>query len=47
MSAIAFILALMLGSCSTPLRFDPHRQELQQRQDQCLARGGSPQECRP
>jgi hypothetical protein len=43
---IVLILAVLL-SCSHPLRLDPQRQELQRKQDQCLARGGNPQECRP
>jgi len=47
MSAIALILTLLLSACSHPLRLDPHRQELQRQQDQCLARGGNPEKCRP
>jgi len=46
------VLALMcliggLPSCSFPLRFDPHRQDLEWRQKQCEQKGGNPQECRP
>jgi hypothetical protein len=47
MSAIALMLTLLLPACSHPLRLDPNRQELQRKQDECLARGGNPQECRP
>ena len=47
MSAIALVLTLLLANCSHPLRLDPQRQELQRQQDQCLARGGNPQQCRP
>jgi hypothetical protein len=47
MSAIALTLTLLLTGCSHPLRLDPHRQELQRKQDECLARGGNPKDCRP
>jgi len=57
MRGIALIIMLtltILASCSRsmrldppPLRLDPHRQELQRQQDECLARGGNPKECRP
>jgi len=47
MSAIALILMLLLAACSHPLRLDPQREQLQRKQDECLARGGNPQECRP
>jgi len=38
--------ALVLASCSYPLRFDQHRQDLQWKQEQCLAKGGNPKECK-
>jgi hypothetical protein len=44
------LLALALASCSHPYRFDPVRQdqeELQQRQNECIARGGTSEKCRP
>jgi hypothetical protein len=42
------MIALLAAMCSQPHRFDPPRQqELQRQQEQCLARGGSPKECRP
>src|SRR5262245_34048163 len=47
MIAIALLVMLILSACETPLRLDPHRQDLQRQQEQCLARGGTPQECRP
>jgi hypothetical protein len=40
-------ILLLVSSCSYPLRLDPQRQELQRKQDECLARGGSPKDCRP
>jgi hypothetical protein len=47
-AVIAAIVGLViLTQCSYPLRFDPHRSDLQQKQDQCLAQGKSPKECRP
>jgi len=51
MSGIFLILSFlvpMLISCAQPHRFDPLRQQqLQQQQDECLRRGGSPEKCRP
>lgn len=48
MSAIALIVGLLLTACAQPHRFDPLRQQqLQQQQEACLARGGTPKECRP
>ena len=49
MSGIFLVLTLvmMLIGCSHPLRLDPHRSDLERQQQQCLARGGNPQECRP
>jgi len=44
---IAAAITLLLSACSYPLRFDPNRQDLQWKQEQCLAKGGSPKECRP
>jgi hypothetical protein len=41
------MIALLAAMCSHPLRLDPHRQELQRKQDECLARGGNPEQCRP
>jgi hypothetical protein len=44
----ALMLAIVLAGCAQPHRFDPLRQQqLQQQQDECLRRGGSPKECRP
>jgi hypothetical protein len=43
---MGFILVLV-GACSHPLRLDPHWQQLQEQQRQCLERGGNPQQCRP
>ena len=50
MSGIFLVLTLAmltLHGCSHPIRFDPHRGDLERQQEQCLARGGNPQECRP
>jgi hypothetical protein len=50
MSAVAFILTLLLLGCIQPLRLDPareHQERLQKQQDECLRRGGTPRECRP
>jgi hypothetical protein len=51
MSGIAFMLILLLPvlhTCRQPHRFDPLRQQqLQQQQEECLRRGGNPQQCRP
>jgi hypothetical protein len=47
---IAVLPALMLIGCIQPLRLDPareHQERLQQQQDECLRRGGTPQQCRP
>jgi len=44
---LVFTMMAWLIGCSYPLRFDPNRQDQQWKQDQCLAKGGSPQECRP
>jgi hypothetical protein len=50
MIAVAIYVVFFLGSCSHPFRLDPVRQrqlEAQQRQDECLRQGGSPERCRP
>jgi len=51
MRMIACILiVLSLASCQMPLRIDPvrqHQQDLEWKQNECLAKGGNPQECRP
>jgi hypothetical protein len=53
MSGVFLVMTLaltVLASCSHPLRLDPQRQyqqELQQRQQECLERGGNPRDCRP
>jgi len=49
MSTIFLVLTFLfwLCACSHPLRLDPQRQELQRQQDQCLKRGGNPEQCRP
>ena len=44
---IAAVVTLLLNGCSYPLRFDPNRQDLEWKQQQCLNQGKSPQECRP
>jgi len=41
------VLALVLAACSHSYRLDDRQQQLQRQQDACLARGGSPKECRP
>jgi hypothetical protein len=42
------LIALLLASCANPHRFDPLRQQqLQHQQDECLAKGGNPRDCRP
>jgi hypothetical protein len=44
---VGALLALLL-SCAQPHRFDPLRQQqLQQQQEECLRRGGNPEQCRP
>ena len=48
MMALFLILGLTLLQCAQPHRFDPLRQQqLQQQQEGCLRRGGTPQDCRP
>jgi hypothetical protein len=38
----------VVASCANPHRFDPLRQQqLQHQQDECLAKGGNPRNCRP
>jgi len=45
---IALLALLMIVfACSAPLRFDPHRQDLQWKQQRCLDEGKPPPECRP
>jgi hypothetical protein len=44
---IVAAITLLLNACSYPLRLDPHRDDLQWKQKQCLDKGGSPQECQP
>lgn len=41
------MLMLSLSGCSYPLRFDPHRDDLRWKQQQCQDQGGSPEQCRP
>jgi len=43
---IVAVMVLFVG-CSYPLRTDPHRQDLEWKQKQCLDQGKSPPECRP
>ena len=43
----AGIIDSVLSTCSYPLRFDPKREQLERKQEQCLVHGGNPQECRP
>jgi hypothetical protein len=47
LALFASSIAVTMVYCSHPLRFDPHRQELERQQDECLKRGGSPKDCRP
>jgi predicted transcriptional regulator len=45
---IYVLLCFLLFGCAQPHRFDSLRQQqLQQQQDECLRRGGSPEQCRP
>jgi len=42
------LIGATMSRCAQPHRFDPLRQQqLQQQQDECLRRGGTPKECRP
>jgi hypothetical protein len=42
------LIAVSLASCAAPHRFDPLRQQqLEHQQEECIARGGNPKECRP
>jgi hypothetical protein len=45
--AVVFLVGLFVASCVQSYRLDFRRQELQKKQDECLKRGGSPEECRP
>jgi hypothetical protein len=51
MSGIFLVMTfalMVLSSCAQPHRFDPLRQQqLQQQQDECIRRGGNPEQCRP
>ena len=48
MGGIAIVILFLLFSCANPHRFDPLRQQqLQQQQDECIRKGGTPQQCRP
>jgi hypothetical protein len=42
------LIAVSLASCAAPHRFDSLRQQqLEHQQEECIARGGNPKECRP
>jgi len=48
LTVILGAVMVILASCAQPHRFDPLRQQqLQQQQEDCLRKGGSPQQCRP
>src|SRR5215813_14130481 len=45
---LTLIAVVLLASCANPHRFDPLRQQqLEHQQEECLAKGGNPRECRP
>jgi len=47
-SVILMLIALSLAACAAPHRFDPlKQQQLEHQQEECLAKGENPRDCRP